>query len=68
MQIIASAPSAQPSARSLWNSEIRSSSGQPASGTPNGERLNGGGAPSGVFFSRRPDEHESFCCSWHQMQ
>ncbi len=30
-QIIASAPIGQPSARSLWNSEIRSSSGQPAS-------------------------------------
>ena len=41
MQIIASAPSGQPSARSLWNSEMRSSSGQPASVTLNGDFLNG---------------------------
>ena len=39
MQIIASAPSGQPSARSLWNSEMRSSSGQPASVTLNGDLL-----------------------------
>ena len=38
-QIIASAPIGQPSARSLWNSEIFSSSGQPASVTPNGALL-----------------------------
>src|SRR6476661_335509 len=41
MQIIASAPSGQPSARSLWNSEMRSSSGQPASVTPKADFLNG---------------------------
>ena len=54
-QIIASAPSGQPSARSLWNSEIFSSSGQPASVTPNGLFLNGiaGTRPSADFFSRQ---------------
>ena len=67
-QITASAPSAQPSARSLWNSEIFSSRGQPASVTPKGDFLNGAAPPSAGFFSCRPDEHESFCCSWHQMQ
>src|SRR5476649_1544926 len=36
MTIMASAPMAQPSVLSLWNSEMRSSRGQPASGTPNG--------------------------------
>ena len=41
MHIIASAPSGQPSARSLWNSEMRSSSGHPASVTLNGDFLNG---------------------------
>ena len=34
-QIIASAPSGQPLGAKLWNSEIRSSSGQPARVTPN---------------------------------
>jgi hypothetical protein len=70
MQIIASAPIGTPSARSLWNSEIRSSSGQPASVTPNGLFLNGtsSGAPSAGFFSGKPVEHESLPCSWHQMQ
>jgi hypothetical protein len=69
-QIVASAPIAQPSARSLWNSEMRSSSGQPASVTPNGLFLNGfsSGVPSAGFFSNRPREHESLPCSWHQMQ
>ena len=69
-QMIASAASGQPSARSLWNSEIFSSSGQPASVTPNGLFLNGlsGGAPSAGFFSTSPRAHESLPCSWHQMQ
>ncbi len=54
-QIIASAPTGQPSARSLWNSEIRSSSGQPASVTPNArflERILA--AASRGFFSSKP--------------
>ena len=52
-QIIASAPSAQPSARSLWNSEIFSSSGQPASGTPNGDLLERrGAAVRGLLFAQ----------------
>ena len=67
-QIMASAATAQPSARSVWNSEIFSSSGQPASVTPNGDFLNAAGEPSAGFLSRKPEEHESFCCSWHQMQ
>ena len=66
-QIIASAPIGQPSARSLWNSEMRSSSGHPASVTLNGDFLNGTSPGSG-FFSSRPVAHESLPCSWHQMQ
>ena len=69
-QITASAPSGTPSARSLWNSEIFSSSGQPASVTPNRLFLNGfsGTGPSAGFFSNSPCAQESFPCSWHQMQ
>ena len=69
-QIIASAPTATPSARSLWNSEIFSSSGQPASDTPKTVFLNGSAwtLPSAGFFSSRPREQESLPCSWHQMQ
>jgi hypothetical protein len=48
----------------MWNSEIFSSSGQPASGTPNTVFLKAvGGA-----FSFKPLEQESLPCSWHQMQ
>jgi len=69
-QIVASAPIAQPSARSLWNSEMRSSSGQPASVTPNGLLLNGfsSAEPSAGLFSGSPREQLSRPCSWHQMQ
>ncbi len=69
-QITASAPSGQPSARSFWNSEIFSSSGQPASGTPNTVFLYGltGALPSAGFFSGSPRAQESLPCSWHQMQ
>ena len=67
MHIIASAPSGQPSARSLWNSEMRSSSGQPASVTLNGDFLNGTSL-SGGFLSGSPCAQESLPCSWHQMQ
>src|SRR5688572_15921497 len=74
--IIASAPTGQPSDLSLWNSEMRSSSGQPASGTPNGLFLKVIGPPpsdapasaGATGFSFRPLEHESLPCSWHQMQ
>ncbi len=69
MQMTASAPSGFPAAFSVWNSEIFSSSGQPASVTPNALFLNvifcGSAA---VGFSRRPREHESLPCVWHQMQ
>ncbi len=65
--IMASAPIAHPSVFSLWNSEMRSSSGQPASGTPKGLFLNAT-VPSSAGFSFRPLEHESLSCSWHQMQ
>src|SRR5258708_38494471 len=74
--IIARAPTAHPSLFSLWNSEMRSSSGQPASGTPKGlflkvigSRPNEAVASAGTSgFSLRPLEHESLACSWHQMQ
>src|SRR5687767_3482966 len=74
--IIASAPIAQPSVFSLWNSEMRSSRGQPASGTPKGLFLKTTGTDSIVAaasagaatFSRMPLEQESLACSWHQMQ
>src|SRR3954465_10143556 len=74
--IIASAPIAQPSVFTLWNSEMRSSSGQPLSGTPKGLFLKGietgleGADPSAAAgaFSRMPFEQESLPCSWHQMQ
>src|SRR5512138_1762701 len=74
--IIASAPIATPSVLSLWNSEMRSSSGQPASGTPNGLFLKATGprpddasASAGAAgLSLSPLEHESLPCSWHQMQ
>ena len=39
-QMMASAPIARPSLLTFWNSEIFSSSGQPASVTPNGLFLN----------------------------
>jgi hypothetical protein len=75
MTIMASAPIAQPSVLILWNSEMRSSSGQPASGTPNGLFLKMIGSPTAALsgvedddFSLRPFEHESLSCSWHQMQ
>ena len=68
-QMTASAPIACPCAFSFWNSEIFSSSGQPASVTPNAlflkvtcRRRVGDG------FSRSPFEHESLPCVWHQMQ
>jgi hypothetical protein len=48
----------------MWNSEIFSSSGQPASGTPNTVFLK---AVAGAF-SFKPLEQESLPCSWHQMQ
>src|SRR5688500_10291982 len=74
--IMASAPIAQPSVLSLWNSEMRSSSGQPLSGTPKGlflkeigPRPSDAAASAGASgFSRMPLEQESLPCSWHQMQ
>ncbi len=67
--ITASAAIARPSLFSAWNSEIFSSSGQPASVTPNGLFLNAGGAAApGAAFSRRPFAQESLPCAWHQMQ
>ena len=66
--IIASAPTETPSDLSFWNSEMRSSSGHPANGTPNTVFLNGGAPPSAGAFSFRPCEQESRPCSWHQMQ
>jgi hypothetical protein len=67
--MIASAASARPRVFAMWNSEIFSSSGQPASVTPNGLFLNATrcGSSAGAF-SRRPLEHESLPCAWHQMQ
>ena len=65
--IIASAAIAWPSFLSVWNSEIRSSSGQPASSLPKAERLNTT-SPSGPGLSRRPFEHESLPCLWQRMQ
>ena len=59
-----SAASGSPRAFTMWNSEIFCSSGQPASATPNGVLRK----PSAGGFSLRPFEHESFPCSWHQMQ
>src|SRR3954471_4447275 len=74
--MVASAPIGQPSLFSFWNSEMRSSSGHPASGTPNGLFLKMIGsraidafASAGMTdFSFNPFEHESLPCSWHQMQ
>ena len=65
--IMASAPIATPSVLSLWNSEMRSSSGHPASGTPKALFLKAT-FPFSSGFSFRPFEHESLPCSWHQMQ
>ena len=59
-----SAASGSPRALTMWNSEIFSSSGQPASGTPNTVLRN----PSAGAFSFKPFEQESLPCSWHQMQ
>ena len=69
MTITASAESALPCALSVWNSEIFSSSGQPASVTPNGLFLNTTlPGVSARGFSFRPLEQESLLCVWHQMQ
>ncbi len=65
--IIASAPIATPSVFSLWNSEMRSSSGQPGSGTPKGLFLKAT-LPLSSGFSFRPLEQESLPCSWQMMQ
>ena len=59
---IASAPTLLPRALTMFISEIFSSSGQPASVTPNTLLRN---LPS---FSRRPERQLSFCWLWHQMQ
>jgi hypothetical protein len=67
--MIASAASASPSVLAVWNSEIFSSSGQPASVTPNALFLNTvrcGASADG--FSRNPFAHESLPWVWHQMQ
>ncbi len=60
--IIASAATEWPCVFSLWNSEMRSSSGQPARFTPNGERFHAA-SPEGPGFSRIPFEQESLPCS-----
>ena len=65
--IIASAPMGTASFCSLWNSEMRSSSGQPASGTPKGLFLKAA-LPLSSGFSFRPVEQESLPCSWQMMQ
>ena len=61
--MVAKAPSTRPCARSVCISLIFSSSGQPASVTPNGDFWN---AP--VLRSFRPLLQESLPCVWHQMQ
>src|SRR5512134_3488551 len=74
--MVASAPIGQPCVFSLWNSEMRYSTGQPGSGTPKGLFLKViGPRPIDAFasagatgFSLSPLEHESLPCSWHQMQ
>ena len=63
MAIVANAPSTWPAARSVCISEIFSSSGQPASVTPNADFWN---AP--VLRSFRPWLQESLPWVWHQMQ
>ena len=60
---MANAPIALPWARSVCISLIFSSSGQPASVTPNGDFWN---AP--VLRSLRPWRQESLPWVWHQMQ
>ena len=60
--VMASAPSVCPSAAARFISEIFSSSGQPASTTPNGLFLNS------PFFSLSPFEQLSLPWLWHQMQ
>jgi hypothetical protein len=62
--IMASAPIGWPRVFTRWNSEIFSSSGQPASSTPNTVFLK----PVAGAFSFSPFAHESLPCSWHQMQ
>ena len=59
-----SAASGWPRTFTMWNSEIFSSSGQPASGTPKTVLRK----PSAGAFSFKPFEQESLPCSWHQMQ
>ena len=59
---MARAPIGLPWPFTWFISEIFSSSGQPASGTPKALRLN---AP---VFSRRPVEQLSFPWLWHLMQ
>ncbi len=59
---MARAPSAWPPASTRFISEIFSSSGQPASTTPNGLFLNS------PVFSLSPFEQESLPWLWHQMQ
>ena len=51
-----------PPASTRFISEIFSSSGHPASVTPNGDFLNS------PFFSLSPFEQESLPWLWHQMQ
>ena len=69
MQITASAPIAYPCAFSIWNSEILSSSGHPASVTPKALfRYASFAGAAGSGFSGRPCEQESLPCAWHQMQ
>ena len=63
MAMIANAPIALPCARSVCISLIFSSSGQPASVTPNGDFWN-----SPVLRSFSPWRQESLPCVWHQMQ
>ena len=67
MAMVASAATAWPCVFSWWNSEMRSSSGQPARLTPNGERFHAA-SPEAPGLSRIPFEQESLPWLWHQMQ
>ena len=60
---MASAPTEYPRALTMFISEIFSSSGQPASVTPNTLFWK---VP--LFLSLMPCEQLSLPCSWHQMQ
>src|SRR2546428_13584915 len=68
MTITASAESELPCDLSVWNSEIFSSSGQPANVTPKGLFLKAtlfGVSAGGIFL--RPFKHETFPCPGNKM-